>query len=96
MNGRQIAGGLAVLAALIAAPMTVAQTNTSQANASADPAAEAAANAKWDLGALVQGGFGVTEDRGGFKFLLIGGHAGRILTPNVGPRSPQRKLRVRR
>ena len=85
VNGRQIAGGLAVLAALIAAPMTIAQTNTSQANASADPAAEAAANAKWDLGALVQGGFGVTEDRGGFKFLLIGGHAGRILTPNVGP-----------
>ena len=37
----------------------------------------------------MQGGFGVTEDRGGFTFLLIGGHAGRILTPNVGPRSAQ-------
>jgi hypothetical protein len=43
-----------------------------------------AANARWNFGALVQSGFGVTEDRGGFKFLLIGGHAGRILTPEVG------------
>ena len=32
----------------------------------------------------MQGGFGLTEDRGGFKFLLIGGHAGRILTPQLG------------
>ena len=38
----------------------------------------------WDFGALVQSGFGVTEDRGSFKFLMIGGHAGRVLTPNLG------------
>jgi lipid A 3-O-deacylase len=63
--------------------MAVAQQNTSQANAKASPVAEAA-NAKWNFGALVQSGFGVTEDRDGFKFLLIGGHAGRVLTPNLG------------
>jgi hypothetical protein len=51
----------------------------------ASPATDiAAANAHWNFGALVQSGFGVTEDRGSFKFLLIGGHAGRILTPNLG------------
>jgi hypothetical protein len=84
VNVRQIAGGLAVVAALTMAPMTVAQRNTNQTNASASPVAEAAANANWNFGALVQSGFGVTEDRGSFKFLLIGGHAGRILTPTLG------------
>jgi len=38
----------------------------------------------WDFGALVQGGFGVTEDRGGFKFFMLGVHAGKVLTGNVG------------
>jgi hypothetical protein len=75
---------LAVLAALVATPMTVAQKNASQTNANSAPAAEAAEHARWNFGALVQGGFGLTEDRGGFKFLLIGGHAGRILTPTLG------------
>jgi len=46
---------------------------------------EVAAHANWDFGALAQGGFGLTEDRGGFKFLMAGGHAGRVLTPEVGP-----------
>ena len=85
VNGRQIAGGLWFWRHLSAvAPMTIAQTNTSQANASADPAAEAALSSR-TLWAFPQGGFGVTEDRGGFKFVIGGGHAGRILTPNVGP-----------
>jgi lipid A 3-O-deacylase len=38
-----------------------------------------------DLGVLVQGGFGVTENRDGFKFLLAGVHAGKVLTSNAGP-----------
>ena len=81
VNGRQIAGGLAVLAALITAPMIVAQNNTG--HATTVPVAEAA-NANWNFGGLVQGGFGVTQERGNFKFFLIGGHAGRILTPQLG------------
>lgn len=79
MNARQIAGGLAVVTALFTASMAVAQQNTN-----ATPVAEAAARTKWNFGALLQSGFGVTEDRGGFKFLLIGGHAGRTLTPEIG------------
>lgn len=65
----------------LTAGSALAQSNT--ANVSS-PVAGASANAKWDLGAFVQSGFGVTEDRGSFKFLMIGGHAGRILTPNLG------------
>src|SRR5580765_6441092 len=37
------------------------------------------------LGVLAQGGFGVTEDRGNYKFFMLGGRAGKVLTPNIGP-----------
>jgi hypothetical protein len=37
-----------------------------------------------DIGVLMQGGFGVTEDRGGFKFLWAGVHLGKVLTPVEG------------
>jgi lipid A 3-O-deacylase len=36
------------------------------------------------LGAIMQGGFGVTENRGGFKFLMAGVNAGKVLTPMAG------------
>ena len=49
------------------------------------PVQDAPSNVSWEYGALVQGGNGLTEDRDGFHFLSAGGHAGRILTPNVGP-----------
>jgi hypothetical protein len=39
----------------------------------------------WNFGVLMQGGFGVTEDRGGFKFIWAGVHAGKVLTGNAGP-----------
>ena len=42
-------------------------------------------NKPWEFGALVQGGFGVTEQRGGFGFIWAGVHAGKVLTGNVGP-----------
>jgi lipid A 3-O-deacylase len=38
-----------------------------------------------DLGVLAQGGVGVTNDRTSFKFFMFGGHAGKVLTSNVGP-----------
>lgn len=38
----------------------------------------------WNFGVLEQSGFGVTEDRGGFKFLMAGVHAGKVLTGNSG------------
>ena len=38
-----------------------------------------------NIGVLVQGGFGLTENRGGFKFLMAGARAGKVLTGNKGP-----------
>jgi hypothetical protein len=38
----------------------------------------------FNFGGLMQSGFGVTEDRGGFKFLMAGVHAGKVLTGNLG------------
>jgi len=38
-----------------------------------------------EYGVFVQGGNGLTENEGGFHFVMVGGHAGKILTPDVGP-----------
>lgn len=38
-----------------------------------------------EYGVIVQSGVGLTDDRDGFKFLMAGIHAGKVLTPNVGP-----------
>jgi hypothetical protein len=38
----------------------------------------------FEIGPLVQGGFGLTEDRNDFKFLMVGVHAGKVLTGNLG------------
>ena len=39
----------------------------------------------FELGAIVQGGMGVTDQRDGFKFVMAGVHAGKVLTGNFGP-----------
>ena len=55
-----------------------------QARNGAD-AVPALANARpWNVGALFQGGKGVTEDRDDFKFFLAGAHVGKVLTPQIG------------
>jgi lipid A 3-O-deacylase len=38
-----------------------------------------------EYGLIVQGGKGITDERDGFKFIMAGIHAGKVLTPNVGP-----------
>ena len=38
----------------------------------------------FEFGAIVQGGTGLTEERGDFKFLMAGVHAGKILTADHG------------
>jgi lipid A 3-O-deacylase len=38
----------------------------------------------FEFGALAQGGFGITQNRGGYKFLMAGVQAGKVLTHNVG------------
>jgi hypothetical protein len=37
-----------------------------------------------EVGVLVQGGTGLTEDRDAFKFLMAGVHAGKVLTGPIG------------
>ncbi|WP_433983119.1 hypothetical protein RBB78_16035 [Tunturiibacter empetritectus] len=37
-----------------------------------------------EIGAIVQGGFGLTENRNDFKFIMAGVHAGKVLTGNMG------------
>lgn len=39
---------------------------------------------RWEYGGVFQGGLGVTDNRGGFKFLAAGGHVGRVLTADLG------------
>lgn len=38
----------------------------------------------WNIGVLAQGGFGVTENRGSFHFLMAGVRAGKVLTATGG------------
>src|SRR5271170_1171990 len=38
----------------------------------------------FDFGVLAQGGVGVTEDRGSFRFVWAGIHAGKVLTATSG------------
>ena len=47
------------------------------------PVRQQANKTPWEYGVLAQGGVG-TSDRSGYKFLLLGGHAGKVLTPNLG------------
>jgi hypothetical protein len=50
-----------------------------------NPLATASARQPLEIGALFQGGLGVTEQRSSFRFLLAGVHAGKVLTGNFGP-----------
>ncbi len=47
------------------------------------PNSAPATTRSWEYGVLAQGGVG-TSDRSDFRFFLIGGHAGKILTSNLG------------
>ena len=49
-----------------------------------NPLDSASSRQPYEYGALFQGGVGVTDNRGGFDFLLAGVHAGRVLTNNLG------------
>ena len=46
---------------------------------------DAGAARPFEIGAIVQGGKGVTDKRDDFKFLMVGVHAGKTLTGNMGP-----------
>ncbi len=67
------------LAALLSASPAHAQA------APASPTPFTATHRPLEFGALAQGGLGVTDDRSDFKFFMLGGQAGKVLTPDVGP-----------
>ncbi len=49
-----------------------------------NPLESASSRQPWEVGAIFQGGVGITDDRDGFRFLQAGVHAGRVLTNNFG------------
>lgn len=71
--------------AMIATTVAGAQQTDTPADTAGGRSTRDVAPAKWEYGALAQGGFGITEQRGDFKFLMAGGHLGRVLTPDIGP-----------
>lgn len=39
----------------------------------------------WEMGIVAQGGVGLTQERNDFKFFMVGGQLGKVLTPPIGP-----------
>lgn len=71
-----------VLAISICTGLAAAQTIT---DVEATPFHAVGGHLPLEIGALVQSGFGVTENRSDTKFLMAGVHAGKVLTGNYGP-----------
>jgi lipid A 3-O-deacylase len=53
--------------------------------AAANPLSDTSSHRPLEFGALAQGGVGVTQDRSDYRFFMLGGHAGKVLTRNAGP-----------
>jgi lipid A 3-O-deacylase len=68
---------VAVLGFVVAAAGLNAQVQKSDVGAVAN-------STPWEFGALVQGGKGVTDNRDDFKFIMVGGHLGKVLTGEIG------------
>jgi lipid A 3-O-deacylase len=81
----QCIGRAAVCVFVLLMSTGFALAQTSVVDDGATPFHIASGHLPLEIGALVQGGFGVTEDRGSFKFLWAGVHAGKVLTDNHGP-----------
>jgi hypothetical protein len=62
----------------------VAQTGASSAALSTLTNPVTQLDRPWNFGVLGQGGVGVTENRGSFRFIWAGLHAGRVLTATEG------------
>jgi hypothetical protein len=72
------------LVALIWAAGVSMTAQTSTATGPQTPVAVLANTTPLEYGALVQGGNGLTEDRGSFHFMMAGVHLGKVLTPQLG------------
>lgn len=51
----------------------------------ANPLEGASTHQSWEHGVIVQGGNGITDNRNDFHFVMVGVHAGRVLTGNFMP-----------
>ena len=65
---------------MLAIGITGAQALAQSGQTTQSPVQDAMSGDPWEMGALVQGGFGLTEDRNDFKFIMAGGHLGKVLT----------------
>lgn len=74
---------LGVVAMLAAGRVATAQSPVS--SEAETPFHSAGGHRPLELGALMQTGFGLTEGRNSFKFLMAGVQAGKVLTGNYGP-----------
>jgi hypothetical protein len=70
--------GVAVLFSIAMSHRAIAQETKVDS-----PVSALANSTPWEYGALLQGGAGL-EQRTDFSFLLIGGHLGKVLTPQLG------------
>ncbi len=68
---------------LLAAALSVFSASAQQP--SRNPLESASLRQPSEFGFIAQGGTGLTDNRDGFKFLMAGIHAGRVLTNNFGP-----------
>ena len=74
-----------ILALAVLSCVAVAQSNPSAGSsraATGNPVERA--SKPLELGVLGQGGFGLTQNRGSFKFLMLGVRASKVLTPTLG------------
>jgi lipid A 3-O-deacylase len=84
----QIFPKLAAFALVLSLPIAWAQTSPAASDAgTTNPfySDRPMTHLPLELGAIVQGGNGVTGDRNDFHFLMAGVHAGKVLTGNFGP-----------
>jgi lipid A 3-O-deacylase len=70
--------GITVLLIFAVTGMCVAQRGPDVA-----PVSAMSNSNPWEYGALVQGGVGL-QDRSDFSFIMVGGHLGKVLTPELG------------
>ena len=68
---------------LIAASAALTAQSPSAATQADSPVAAVANSTGWEYGALIQGGVGL-EQRTDFSFFMVGGHLGKVLTPQLG------------
>ena len=78
-------GRVATCAVTLALCAGIAAAQAPATDADATPFRSASAHLPFEIGALVQGGVGLTEDRDSFRFILAGVHAGKVLTGNHLP-----------